>query len=74
VFLGGGALGFKLGQAINFSGKVPAYTKDPHNGLQQLAHSSLLTLIANKMSLPLTGTRFGYSGPQSLDPMSLGIV
>jgi hypothetical protein len=74
VFLGGGALGFKLGQAINFTGQVPAYTKDPHNGLQQLAHSSLLTLIANKMSLPLNGSRFGYSGPQSLDPMSLGIV
>ena len=74
VFLGGGALGFKLGQAINFSGKVPAYTKDPHNGLQQLAHSSLLTIIANKMGLPLKGTRFGYSGPQALDPLSLGIV
>jgi hypothetical protein len=74
VFLGGGALGFKLGQAINFTGKVPAYTKDPHNGLQQLAHSSLLTIIANKMNLPLKGTRFGYEGPQALDPMSLGIV
>jgi hypothetical protein len=74
VFLGGGALGFKLGQAINFSGTVPAYDKDPHKGLQQLAHSSLLTLIANKMSLPLQGSRFGYSGPQALDPLSLGIV
>ena len=74
MFIGGGALGFKLGQSINFTGKVPAYTKDPHNGLQQLAHSSLLTIIANKMGLPLKGTRYGYSGPQALDPMSLGIV
>ena len=74
VFLGGGALGFKLGQAINFTGNVPAYTKDPHNGLQQLAHSSLLTIIANKLGLPLSGSRFGYSGPQALDPMSLGII
>ncbi len=74
MFAGGRSLGFKLGQAINFTGTVPGFDKDPHKGLQQLAHSSLLTLIANKMQLPLKGTRYGYSGPQALDPMSLGIV
>jgi hypothetical protein len=74
MFIGGKNLGFKTGQAINFSGTVPAYGMDPHRDLKQLAHSSLLTLIATKMGLPLEGTRYGYSGPQALDPMSLGIV
>ena len=74
MFIGGGGLGFQLGQAINFTGTVPAFGQDPHKDLRQLAHSSLLTLIANKMGLPLTGSRFGYSGPQALDPLSLGIV
>jgi hypothetical protein len=74
MFIGGKNLGFKVGQAINFTGSVPAYGQDPHKDLKQLAHSSLLTLIANKMGLPLDGTRHGFSGPQALDPMSLGIV
>lgn len=66
MFVGGKNLGFKTGQA--------AYGMDPHCDLKQLAHSSLLTLIASKMGLPLDGSRYGYSGPQALDPMSLGIV
>lgn len=74
MFIGGKNLGFQLGQAIDFTGTVPAFGQDPHRDLRQLAHSSLLTLIANKMGLPLTGTRFGYSGPQALDPLGLGIV
>jgi hypothetical protein len=74
VFSGGRSLGFKLGQAINFTNSVPAYSKDPHSGLRQLAHSSLLTLVAQQMGLTFNGTRYGYSGEQALDPMSLGIV
>ena len=74
MFIGGKALGFQLGQAINFTGAVPAYGQDPHKDLKQLAHSSLLTIIAQKMGLTFEGTRYGYSGPQALDPMSLGIV
>jgi hypothetical protein len=74
VFCGGGALGFKLGQAINFAGKVPAYSGGMHPGIANLAHSSLLTIIAQKMGLPLPQPLFGFSGAQALDPMSLGIV
>ena len=74
VFAGGGALGFKLGQAINFSGTVPAFSNAPHSGLKELAHSSLLTLIAQKMGMPLKSPMFGYSGPQALDPQGLGLV
>jgi hypothetical protein len=74
VFLGGSALGFKLGQAINFSGTVPAFSGGAHAGIQNLAHSSLLTLVAQKMGLPLTSPFFGYSGAQAKDPLSLGIV
>ena len=78
VFAGGSALGFKLGQAINFSGTVGAGTllrRRLHAGIQNLAHSSLLTLVAlKKMGLPLTSPFFGYSGAQAKDPLSLGIV
>jgi hypothetical protein len=74
AFLGGGALGFKLGQAINFTNTVPAYTSGPHNGQRYMAHSPLLTIIAQKMGLPLSGPQFGYTGPQAPDPLSLGIV
>ena len=74
VFIGGGALGFKLGQAINFPGKVPAYSGGMHPGIANLAHSSLLTIIAQKMGMPLPQPLFGFSGAQALDPKSLGIV
>jgi hypothetical protein len=74
VFIGGGALGFKLGQAINFTNTVPAYTSGAHNGQRYMAHSPLLTIIAQKMGMPLQGPQFGYSGPQAPDPLSLGIV
>ena len=74
VFIGGGALGFKLGQAINFSGKVPAYSGGMHPGIANLAHSSLLTIVAQKMGMPLPQPLFGFSGAQALDPKSLGIV
>jgi hypothetical protein len=74
VFIGGGALGFKLGQAINFAGKVPAYSGGMHPGIANLAHSSLLTIIAQKMGMPLQQPLFGFSGAQALDPASLGIV
>ena len=74
VFIGGGALGFKLGQAINFTNGVPAYTSGAHSGQRYMSHSPLLTIIAKKMGMPLPGPFFGFSGPQALDPMSLGIV
>jgi hypothetical protein len=74
VFIGGKNLGFQLGQAINFTGKVPAFNGGAHPGIANLAHSSLLTIIAKKMGLPMTSPLFGFSGPQALDPMSLGIV
>jgi Protein of unknown function (DUF1552) len=74
VFIGGSALGFKLGQAINFTGMVPAYTTGAHSGQQYLAHSTLLTIIAKKMGMPLTTPFVGWSGPQALDPMSVGII
>jgi hypothetical protein len=74
VFIGGGALGFKLGQAINFTGQVPAYSGGMHPGIANLAHSSLLTIVAQKMGMPLAQPLFGFSGAQALDPKSLGIV
>jgi hypothetical protein len=74
VFIGGRALGFKLGQAINFTGGVPAYSGGSHSGQRYMSHSPLLTIIAKKMGLPLPGPFFGFSGPQALDPMSLGII
>jgi hypothetical protein len=74
VFIGGGALGFKLGQSINFTNTVPAYTSGAHNGQRYMAHSPLLTIIAQKMGMPLPGAQFGYTGPQAPDPRSLGIV
>jgi hypothetical protein len=39
-----------------------------------MAHSPLLTLIAQKMGMPLPGAQFGFTGPQARDPLSLGIV
>jgi hypothetical protein len=74
AFVGGGALGFKLGQALNFTNAVPAYTGGNRSGLRYMAHSTLLTVIANKMGLPMTGPQYGFSGPQALDYRSLGIV
>ena len=73
VFAGGRALGFKLGQALNFTGTVPA-AGGSHSGIRNLAHSTLLTIVAKKMGLPLTTPLFGYSGAQALDPMSIGVV
>jgi len=74
VFSGGSALGFKLGQAINFANTVPAFSNSPHSGLKELAHSTLLTLVAQKMGMPLKTPIFGYSGAQALDPLSIGVV
>jgi hypothetical protein len=74
VFIGGSALGFKLGQAINFTGMVPAYTSGAHSGQQYLAHSTLLTIIAQKMGMPLATPFVGFSGPQALNPAGLGII
>jgi hypothetical protein len=74
VFIGGGALGFKQGQALNFQGQVPAYQGGMHPGIANLAHSSLLTIIAQKMGMPLQQPLFGFSGAQALAPQSLGIV
>jgi hypothetical protein len=74
AFLGGRALGFKLGRAINFTGKVPAFSGGAHPGIANLAHSSLLTIVAQKMGMPLPSSLFGFSGAQALDPKSLGIV
>ena len=74
VFAGGSALGFKLGQAINFTNTVPAFSGGAHAGLKQLAHSTLLTLIAQKLGMPLKTPFFGYSGAQALDPKSIGVI
>jgi hypothetical protein len=74
VFSGGKALGFKLGQALNLSGTVPA-ASGAHAGIRNVAHSTLLTLVAKKLGLPLNnGNFFGFSGPQAVPPESLGIV
>ncbi|HVZ73202.1 MAG TPA: DUF1552 domain-containing protein [Polyangia bacterium] len=74
VFLGGGALGFKLGQSINFTNTVPAFSGGAHAGTRNLAHSTLLTLIATKMGLPVQGAQFGFGGAQALDFRTLGLV
>ncbi len=74
VFAGGGALGFKLGQAINFTGQVPAYSGGMHAGIANMAHSTLLTLVAQKMGMPLPQPLFGFSGPQALTPAATGII
>ena len=74
VFAGGGALGFKLGQALNFTGMVPAFAGGAHPGIKNLAHSTLLTIVAQKMGLPLTAPLFGFNGAQALNPQGLGIV
>jgi hypothetical protein len=74
VFCGGSALGFKLGQAINFSGTVPAYSGGMHPGIANLAHSTLLTVICNVMGFKLAKPLFGFSGAQALDPRSIGVI
>jgi hypothetical protein len=74
VFIGGRALGFKLGQALNFTGTVPAFSGGSHPGIRNMAHSPLLTLVASKMGLPLTTPFFGYSGPQAVDYRSLDLL
>jgi hypothetical protein len=73
VFAGGRALGFKLGQALNFSGMLPA-ANGQHPGIKNLAHSTLLTIVAKSMGLPLESPLFGYSGPQALAPEAIGVV
>lgn len=73
VFAGGRALGFKLGQAINFSGMLPA-AGGQHPGIKNLAHSTLLTIVAKTMGLPLDAPLFGYNGPQALAPEAIGVV
>jgi hypothetical protein len=77
VFAGGSALGFKLGQAINFTGSVPAFSGGAHPGITNMAHSPLLTLVCSKMGMPIPApftTQFGFSGPQAVDFRGLGIV
>jgi hypothetical protein len=74
VFCGGSALGFKLGQSLNFTGAVPAFSGGSHPGIKNLAHSSLLTLVAQKMGMPLKEAFFGFGGPQALNPAMLGLV
>jgi hypothetical protein len=73
VFAGGRALGFKLGQSLNFSGMLPA-AGGQHPGIKNLAHSTLLTIVAKTMGLPLESPLFGYSGAQALAPEAIGIV
>jgi hypothetical protein len=73
VFAGGKALGFKLGQALNFKGSVPA-AGGSHNGITNLAHSTLLTVVAKKLGLPLSTPFFGYSGAQALAPEAIGVI
>jgi hypothetical protein len=73
VFAGGKALGFKLGQSLNFKGSVPA-AGGSHNGITNLAHSTLLTIVAKKLGLPLSTPFFGYSGAQALAPESIGVI
>ncbi len=74
VLAGGGALGFKLGQALDFTGSVPAFSGGAHDGVSMLAHSSLLTVVARQLGLPLEQPIFGYSGAQAMDPLSLGVL
>jgi Protein of unknown function (DUF1552) len=74
VFCGGGAFGFKLGQAINFTGTVPAFSGGAHDGIANLAHSTLLTIVCNVMGLKLSQPFFGFSGAQALDPKSIGVI
>jgi hypothetical protein len=74
IFIGGGALGFNLGQSINFANTVPAFSGGAHPGIRNLAHSTLLTVIADKMGLPLPSPIFGYSGAQALDYRALGLL
>jgi hypothetical protein len=73
VFAGGRALGFKLGQALNFSGMLPA-AGGQHSGIKNLAHSTLLTIVAKVMGLPLDTPLFGYSGAQALAPEAIGVI
>jgi hypothetical protein len=73
VFAGGRALGFKLGQALNFTGTVPE-AGGQHQGIRNLAHSTLLTIVAKTMGLPLQSPLFGYSGAQALAPEEIGVI
>jgi hypothetical protein len=73
VFAGGRSLGFKLGQALNFSGAVPE-AGGSHPGIRNLAHSTLLTIVAQVMGLPLKSPIFGYSGAQALAPQAIGVI
>jgi len=73
AFIGGGALGLKLGQSLKLAGSVPAYKGGSHDGIKNVAHSTLLTAIANKMGMPLQSPIFGFSGAQAVDYRSLGI-
>lgn len=73
VFAGGRSLGFKLGQALNFSGMLPA-AGGQHPGIRNLAHSTLLTIVAKTMGLPLDTPLFGYSGAQALAPEAIGVI
>src|SRR5260370_2467339 len=59
VFIGGKAFGFKLGQALNFTGAVPAYSRGSHSGQRYISHSPLLARLPQKRGLPLPGRRFG---------------
>jgi hypothetical protein len=66
-----------LGQAINFTGSVPAFSGGAHPGITNMAHSPLLTLVCSKMGMPIPApftTQFGFSGPQAVDFRGLGIV
>lgn len=74
IFCGGSNLGFKLGQSINFTGSVPAYVGGMHPGINNLAHSTLLTVVCNVMGLKLSKPLFGFSGPQALDPRAIGVI
>jgi hypothetical protein len=73
VFAGGRSLGFKLGQSLDFAGTVPA-AGGSHPGIRNLAHSTLLTIVAKTMGLPLNSPLFGYSGPQALAPEAIGVI
>ncbi|HEV3189273.1 MAG TPA: hypothetical protein VGY54_02190, partial [Polyangiaceae bacterium] len=62
---------------LNFNGSVPAFSGGAHAGITNIAHSTLLTLVCNKMGMPLPPpftTQFGFTGAQAVDFRSLGIV
>jgi hypothetical protein len=53
---------------------VPAYSGGMHPGIANMAHSTLLTIVAQKMGMPLPQPLFGFSGPQALTPAATGII